>query len=286
MYHFFYADSQLGLDFITCCLPGLSVIPQNGLEQKKHISGSKLSVFDYAVKTYDHPKDQRDQIRKDNKSKSGVYAWVNNTNNKIYIGSGCILYTRISNYYQQSYYKARPSVYILRALIKYGIENFTLVILAYTDTDSLLSCEQKWIDLFRPEYNLSPIAGNTKGYKHTQESIDKIREATLGRHHTEEVKREMSKSRMGKNNSFFGKTHSEAALDLIRSAALNREKPSVPGLAIEILDLQTKLITSYDSVRKAAKALSCVPSAILYSLNNPGAKAYKGRYKFFTTPKT
>ena len=263
MHNFFFADSQLALDFITCCLPGLSVIPQNGLGQKKPISGSKLSVFYYAVKIYDHPKDQRDQIRKDNKSKIGVYAWVNNTNNKIYIGSGCLLYARISNYYQQSYYKARPSLYILRALIKYGMVNFSLVILAYTDTDSLLSCEQKWIDLLKPEYNLSPNAGNTKGYKHNQGSIDKMREAALGRNHTEEVKREMSESRMGKNNSFFGKTHSEEALALIRAAALNREKPSVPGLEVEISDLQTKLTTTYDSVRKAADAINSDIKTIL-----------------------
>ncbi len=35
LHNFFCADSQLGLDFITCCLPGITVIPQNGLEPGK-----------------------------------------------------------------------------------------------------------------------------------------------------------------------------------------------------------------------------------------------------------
>jgi hypothetical protein len=68
---------------------------------------------------------------------------------------------------------------------------------------------------------------------------------------------------MGKKNSFFGKTHSEEALALIKAAALSREKPSVPGLVVEILDLQTKLITTYDSVRKAADAINSDIKTIL-----------------------
>jgi len=35
------------------------------------------------------------------------------------------------------------------------------------------------------------------GYTHTPESIDKMREAALGRKHTEEVKQAMSASRKG-----------------------------------------------------------------------------------------
>jgi len=264
-------DSQLVSDFIAYRYLGFA-----------GISGSKLSVYDYAIKIYAHPKDQRDQICKDNKSKTGIYAWVNKSNNKVYVGSGCLLYSRISNYYQQSYYKARPNVYIVRALIKYGMVNFSLVILAYTDTDSLLSCEQKWIDLLKPEYNLSLNAGNTKGYKHNQESIDKMREAASGRNHTEEVKREMSESRWGKNNSFFGKTHSEEALALIRAAALNREKSSVPGMEVEITDLQTKLTTTYDSIRKAADAIDSDIKTILRREKSQLTKGintpYRGRY--------
>lgn len=47
--------------------------------------------------------------------------------------------------------------------------NFSLHI-EYTDSNNLIACEQKWIDLLNPEYNTNPYPGNTKGYKHTTES--------------------------------------------------------------------------------------------------------------------
>jgi len=46
------------------------------------------------------------------------------------------------------------------------------------------------------------MAGSSKGYTHTAESIDKMREVALGRKHTEEVKQAMSASRKGEANAF------------------------------------------------------------------------------------
>lgn len=42
----------------------------------------------------------------------------------------------------------------------------------------------------------------------------------------------------------------------MKIAALNRLKPAVPGLKVEATDLVSKTTTSYDSVRKAAFAIS------------------------------
>ena len=53
------------------------------------------------------------------------------------------------------------------------MSNFTLAILEFTDEISVISREQKYINRFKPEYILNPLAGNSKGYKHTPESIDK-----------------------------------------------------------------------------------------------------------------
>ena len=80
------------------------------------------------------------------------------------MGSGNDLYRRLSNYYQPWYFSSRPNILILRAMVKYGMINFTalqppsaaaaasgaLVILEITDSDSLLNCEQKWIDELKP----------------------------------------------------------------------------------------------------------------------------------------
>lgn len=195
-------------------------------------NSSIASVFDHAIKIYNEPLNQRSQIREENNGKVGVYCWVNDANGKYYIGSGDPLYLRLSDYYQPWYLLARLNLYIVRALSKYGMINFSLIILEYTSSSNLISSEQKWIDLLKPEYNTNPTAGSTKGYTHSAQSIEKIRYAVLGRKHSEEVRREMSESRRGKNNPFFGKTHSEEALALIKAAAENRVKPSVPVLKL------------------------------------------------------
>ena len=62
----------------------------------------------------------------------------NNLNGKIYIGSGDSLYLRISDYYPNWYMESRNNLYIVRALSKYGMGNFTLYILKYTNKDKLI----------------------------------------------------------------------------------------------------------------------------------------------------
>lgn len=162
------------------------------------------------------------------------------------------------------------------------MDNFSLIILEYTTSEDLIKCEQKWIDLLKPEYNLNLQAGNSKGYVHTLDSIEKIRIAALGRKHREDVKLAMSESRKGVNNNFYGKKHSVETLNLLREAALNRTKLSKPGVEVEITDLETKLTTYYESIRKAAKAINSdikslsrrEKSQLKKGINTP----YRGRY--------
>lgn len=160
--------------------------------------------------------------------------------------------------------------------------NFSLVILEYVKSENLIPCEQKWLDFLKPDYNLNPQAGNSKGYKHSPESLDKIRKANLGRKRSDEVKRAMSESRLGENNSFYGKTHSKESLDLMRKAALNRTNPSVAGLEVEITDLETKITCTYDSIRKAAVSINSDIKTILRREESQLAKGvntpYRGRY--------
>jgi len=114
------------------------------------------------------------------------------------------------------------------------------------------------MDLLKPEYNLNPVAGSSKGYVHTPENIAKMKNRLI----TEETKLKMSesaKSRLkceGKQGPFEGKKHSEKSRDLLRTIALNRTKPNKPGVEVEVTDLETKLTVTYESIRKAAKAIN------------------------------
>jgi group I intron endonuclease len=231
-FNFFFASLHGFNDFnhgiyLLYFFPAIKLYSKEGSDSKN----LPLSVFQHAVKIYNDPKNQRSLIREDNMDKVGIYAWVNMENGNYYIGSGNPLYLRISDYYQNWYLLSHSNLYIVRAALslsllereraaspllrrgdafnKYGMNNFTLVILEYANPESLISCEQKWIDLLNPEYNVNPTAGNSKGYKHTVESMEKMRTAALGREHSEQVKQAMSESRMGDKNPFYGKTHSE-----------------------------------------------------------------------------
>ncbi len=66
-----------------------------------------------------------------------------------------------------------------RALLKHGFSCFTLEILEYCGTNLLLTIEQYYLDDLMPEYNIAQIAGSTLGYKHTPESIAKMRDFVL-----------------------------------------------------------------------------------------------------------
>ena len=214
----------------------------------------------------------------DNNGKIGVYAWENKINNKIYVGSGDPLYSRISDYYQSWYLEARNSLYIVRSLNKHTMSNFNLHILEYSDSENVIMCEQKWIDLLQPEYNLSPRAGSSKGYKHSPESIEKMKVSATGRKHTEEVKDLMSKNRTGSNNSFYNKKHTAETIERFKEIAKNREYVPVKGLEVEITDLETNTITVHNSIREAAKFLN---SDIKTLLRREASQRYKGVNKLY-----
>jgi NUMOD1 domain len=66
-----------------------------------------------------------------------------------------------------------------RALLKYGFSNFSLEILEYCNSEDTLKREQYYLDFLKPEYNIVGIAGSTLGYKHSEESLKKMRDFIL-----------------------------------------------------------------------------------------------------------
>nr|QID42132.1 GIY-YIG endonuclease [Fusarium cerealis] len=234
------------------------------------------------IKTYYDPLNEREIIRKDNNGKIGVYVWQNKINNKMYVGSGDPLYLRLSDDYQLWYLKHKDNLYIVRSLNKYSMSSFILHIMEYSDSDNVIKCEQKWIDILKPEYNLTPLAGSTKGFKHSLEAKDKMRIAATGRKHTDEVKDLMSKNRQGLNNSFYNKTHTPETIEKLRNIAQNRTHLPVKGLDVEITDIETKITTTYSSVREAASYLNSDIKTLLRreksQLIKGTNKPYKNKY--------
>lgn len=144
----------------------------------------------------------------------------NNINGKSYIGASTSLGGRLTNYYNYKFIShPRQKMLIYKALLKYGYSGFSLIILEYCEKKNMnekqfgkifLSREQYYIDLLNPEYNILTWARSLLGYKHTKETLAKL-----------------SAKNMGKNNPFFGKTHTKeikAKLYLIQKDKLKKKK--------------------------------------------------------------
>ncbi|SRR5258706_13079907 len=101
---------------------------------------------------------------------------------------------------------------------------------------------------------------------------------------SEKTKAQMSISakkrleREGKTGPFQGKKHTEKSSALLSAAAKNRLTTPVPGIQVEVIDLETNVTSTYDSIRKAAAALKSVIKTILRREKNGINKPYRGRY--------
>lgn len=240
---------------------------------------STLPFWALNVKHYLNVLEQRTEISKDMKNKTGIYCWYNNINGNFYIGSATDLRNRINDYFQPSYYKDKKNLIIIRAILKYGIGNFSLIILEYTTVENLLEREQHWLDKLNPEYNTLERAGNSQGYKQTPENILDISKKALGRKHSELVRLRMSQDRKGANNSFFGKDHSLETKEKLRLIALNREKSHKPGICVKVTDILNSHVTEYTSIREAAKALDTNISTLISREKRKSIKPFRNRYK-------
>nr|QID02899.1 GIY-YIG endonuclease [Orbilia oligospora] len=237
--------------------------------------------------SYANADTQKESILNDNKSKAGIYCWTHVDSGKKYVGSSIDLYRRFMQYYNIKYItRAVKSSLICRALLKYGYSKFQLEILEYCDPSSIIEREQYYIDSLKPEYNILQVAGSLFGYKHTPESLEKMREIALNR--SDETKAKLREAALGKTynhteetkiklrDAILGRKHSEetkAKLSLIQS---NRIKHPVAGFKIEVKDMQTGQISHYDSIRDAGKGLNSNHASIRYNLDN--GKLFRGRY--------
>lgn len=155
--------------------------------------------------------DQKDTL----KGRSGVYGFINVTNGNYYIGSGVYLWFRLLDYQQPWYLKMKMHLPIIRAISKYGLDNFIIVILEFTTREEAVSAGQVYINKFNPAYNILQTAGNSLGYKHTDKSKAKISSTMTGSKWTDERRTEHSQRQTGSGNTFYGKNHTDEAKALL-----------------------------------------------------------------------
>lgn len=182
-----------------------------------------------------------------NKKKSGVYCIMNNLNNKIYVGSAVDLTERFYRYLNPNSLKRIISKgsgsYIYKALLKYGYANFSVNILEYSTKSEVLKLEQYYIDLLNPEYNILKNAGSSLGYKHSPETLAKLKV-------------------ISKDSSYINK--------------LKLTQSSLRGHTTILINKLDNSIQKYDSITEAAKSLKVDNATLRYYLKS--GKLYKDTY--------
>jgi group I intron endonuclease len=110
-------------------------------------------------------------------------------NGKSYVGSSVNLRKRLINYYSILNLKAeikRNKSIIYRSLLRYKHYNFSLEILEYCEPSATISREQYYLDMLKPAYNILKIAASSLGFKHSKNTIAKIKSRLTGRTQTKE----------------------------------------------------------------------------------------------------
>lgn len=259
-----------------------------------HCNAATPSAPVVPAKVYENSDTQKLELLKESSGKTAVYMWTNRLTGKRYIGSAQNLKRRLLQYFNVSHIARDLSMFIHRALLKYGYSNFSLTILEYCDLDVLLEREQHYIDSLKPEYNICPTAGSTLGKLHsekaklkisttkkgsgvgesnsmygkvhTEEAIKKMSEAKLGRTLSDELKAKLSKAAMGRK---FTNEH-------LANMAVSRKN----SLKLGVLDLQTGIETTYPSISAAMRELNIPASSITSWIKSESQDPYKDRYAF------
>lgn len=191
-------------------------------------------------------------VYKENKNKSGIYRWNNLITNKSYIGSSISLGNRFSNYYSLAYLKrkvGKGSSIIYNSLLKHGYNKFSLDILEYCEPSVLIKREQYYLDILKPKYNISKIAGSRLGTKQSEETKQLISNASKNRIYSDEFKEKMklaAKLRLGKKSFFFGRTHTTETKNRISL---------IKSLPVKIINIETNTEKYFSSNIEAAKYL-------------------------------
>ena len=183
---------------------------------------------------------------------------------------------------------------IYKALIKYGHSNFTLEILEYCDPSEILSREQHYLDLLKPSYNILKIAGSSFGYKHTDETILKLKNREITPEHKAKVwTPEHKANHLERLKTFNSSKEQKERLRAILKTLLESEgyKDGLNKtwlkrkIKVEILDTFTSERKLFDSIREAAEGIGLKANTIqaaYQSFKKKGVSSLiKKRYKVY-----
>lgn len=228
----------------------------------------------------------------------GIYLLRNLINGKIYVGKSVNIKRRMYQHSKpETYYKNGKETPIVRAINKYGFENFSIEILEIfdknTESDKIIKSEISWIEKLEANnldkgYNLLLGGTDWTGYNHSENTKQILSEKAseryqgennpmFGKNHSTESRDKISETRIknsigkGENNPFFGKSHSDETRFIISEKAKLRGNPKRKRPIFQISLETGDVLKEWDSAVDAAKELGLHASGINLACN--------GKYK-------
>jgi len=212
------------------------------------------------VAIYNNADTQKELILNQNRGKAGVYRWTSKLSGKSYVGSSINLSKRFNDYYNYNHLVSsnRRNMLINRALLKYGYSNFMLEILEYCDKSRSIEREQYYLDFLKPDYNILTKASSSLGYKHSEETLLKM-------------KGPKSPELLIKIRKHLKKLNSKPFAPSVRakiSAGLANFNVSTKGKKVVFTNINTNETLSFASLREAALAMKISRNTITkFALN-------------------
>ena len=163
---------------------------------------------------------------------------------------------------------------IIQALLKYGQENFAVLIVEYVEIENLSVRETFYITNLLPYYNVLKQGYSSLGYKHTEATKQMLSELAKNRVHSDKTKALISRALVGENNPFYNKNHSiDAKLRMIEA---NSAYP------VYIYNSLNKLLVIFPSVKTLAKLINSNHATIVSYIKNK--TLFRGEWYFSNLP--
>lgn len=227
--------------------------------------------------------------------KSGIYQIRNLVNGKIYIGSAVNLHARWQKHSSCLRHNKHCNIKLQNAYNKYGKDNIVFeVVELVPNKEQLLDREQYYIDTLNTVnegYNICPIAGNTTGVFHTEETIQKMkiahsniseetrrRMSEAGKRRgplSEETKRRISKTLKGKTLS---STHRENLSKALKGRCKGVYTGSARYNAKSVMCIETGVI--YGAISEASRETHTDRTAIIRCVRGIGKTAGGYHWKY------
>ena len=198
--------------------------------------------------------------------KAGIYRITNKVNGNCYIGSSVDLQRRRRQHFNNLVNGVHVNSHLQNAYNKYGNDSLEFEIIEYIEIDdnikeTLLEREQFWIDTVNPEYNILPVAGSTLGFKHTEETKQRISNSTKGVKKSELHAKHIREAQKGKRlTDEHKKKLSEAAKH--RKSMSHHTIIEIDGVV-------------YNSIKEASEITGIKYTTIKNRSRNPNFESYK-----------